>query len=122
MQCCIGLIVPHRYISATVFLMNGTALFALKLYEKTASAEREACMSFLPVRFSAECSCPLNDTREPPSVVSTTQSVVLPSASNSLLLPTDQEAIDFPTKTLISVSTTGAIGGLSTEKRKELRF
>jgi hypothetical protein len=47
---------------------------------------------------------------------------VLPSASNSLLLPTDQEAIDFPTKTLISVSTTGAIGGLSTEKRKELRF
>jgi hypothetical protein len=49
---------------------------------------------------------------------------VLPSASNSLLLPTDQEAIDFkfPTKTLISVSATGAIGGLSTEKRKELLF
>lgn len=38
------------------------ALSALKLYEETASAEREARMSILPVGFYP---CPLN--QEPPS-------------------------------------------------------
>ncbi|KAJ6531121.1 hypothetical protein B0H19DRAFT_1190498 [Mycena capillaripes] len=84
------------------------ALSALKLYEETTSAEREVCMSLLP-------------GREPPSVVSTTWPVVLPLASNSLSLPTDPDAVAYPDKTLISVSATGAIGGLATEVRKELR-
>jgi hypothetical protein len=44
---------------------------------------------------------------------------VLPSAFNSLLLPTDPEAINYPDKTLESVSATG---GLATEKCDELRW
>ncbi|KAJ7366887.1 hypothetical protein DFH08DRAFT_1004578 [Mycena albidolilacea] len=92
------------------------ALSALKLYEETASAEREARMSILPVRFYP---CPLN--QEPPSVISTTPPILLPSAPNSLLLPTDPLAIKYPDKTLISVPATGFIGGLATDERKELR-
>ncbi|KAJ7823961.1 hypothetical protein B0H14DRAFT_2825284, partial [Mycena olivaceomarginata] len=82
------------------------ALAALKLYEETASAEREAHMSLL-------------QGREPPSVDSTTQPVVLPSAFKSLLLPTDPEAIDYPEKTLESVSATC---GFVTETCNELRW
>ncbi|KAJ7359311.1 hypothetical protein DFH08DRAFT_952464 [Mycena albidolilacea] len=62
---------------------------ALKLYE-TASVEREAHMSLLR-------------GREPPSIDSTTQPVVLLSTFNSLLLPTDPEAIDYPEDTGIGV-------------------
>ncbi|KAJ7282954.1 hypothetical protein C8J57DRAFT_1463531, partial [Mycena rebaudengoi] len=81
------------------------ALSALKLYEETASAEREACMNLLPGR-------------------ETTRPVVLPSASNSLslLLPTDPEVIADPMKTLIPVSATGVIGGLATETHRQLRY
>ncbi|KAJ6531117.1 hypothetical protein B0H19DRAFT_1327234 [Mycena capillaripes] len=91
-----------------VYVCGMESISALKLYEETTSAEREDCMSLLP-------------SRKPPSVVSNTRPVVLPLASNSLSLPTDPDAIDYPDKTLISVSATGAIGGLATEVRKELR-
>ncbi|KAJ7471305.1 hypothetical protein B0H11DRAFT_1378010 [Mycena galericulata] len=84
------------------------ALSALKLYEETAWAEREVQLSLLP-------------GREPPSVVSTTRPVVLPLASDSLLLPIDSEALDYPNKTLITPSVTGVVDGLAKEKRHQLR-
>ncbi|KAJ7359324.1 hypothetical protein DFH08DRAFT_931882 [Mycena albidolilacea] len=96
----------RKYTKAAPTEDPEAALAALKLYEKAASAERDARMSLL-------------QGREPPSVGSNTQPVVLPSASNSLLLPTDPEAIGYPDKTLESVSATG---GFVTETCNELRW
>ncbi|KAJ6591249.1 hypothetical protein DFH09DRAFT_197201 [Mycena vulgaris] len=81
-------------------------LSALKLYEKATSEEREAMrISILP-------------GREPPSAGLSTPQPVVPLASDSQLLPTDPEAINYPNKTLVSVSATC---GLATGERREQR-
>ncbi|KAJ7778693.1 hypothetical protein DFH07DRAFT_1056104 [Mycena maculata] len=78
-------------------------LSALKLYEEAASKERETMrMSILP-------------GREPPSTDLSTPQHVVPAASDSRLLPTDPEAIEYPNKTLVTPSAT------NTAQRKEQR-
>ncbi|KAJ7151446.1 hypothetical protein C8R43DRAFT_1107248, partial [Mycena crocata] len=84
-------------------------LSALKLYEEAASKERETMRaSILP-------------DRDPPSASLSTPQSVVPSASDSHILPTDLEAIDYPNKTLATLSATGIIDGLNTTERKEQR-
>ncbi|KAJ7460750.1 hypothetical protein FB451DRAFT_1371607 [Mycena latifolia] len=94
--------------SSRVQMTPRLQLSALQMYEKAASEEREAHMSILP-------------GRDPPSAGLSTPQPVVPSASDSHRLPTDPEAIDYPNKTLISVSATGVIDGLTTGERKEQR-
>ncbi|KAJ7857065.1 hypothetical protein B0H13DRAFT_1902412, partial [Mycena leptocephala] len=83
---------------------------ALKLYEKAASAEREAmARMILP-------------GREPPSAGLLAPPPVVPSASDSQqLLATHPDAIRDPNKTLVTVSATGIIGDLRTDERNEQR-
>ncbi|KAF7357605.1 Pkinase-fungal domain-containing protein [Mycena sanguinolenta] len=84
-------------------------VLALQRYEKAASDERDAMLtSILP-------------GREPPGASFSTPEPVFPSNSNSQILPTDPEAIEYPDKTLDSVAATAVIGNLSTEERKEQR-
>ncbi|KAJ7455254.1 hypothetical protein B0H11DRAFT_2067365 [Mycena galericulata] len=82
----------------------------LELYERAASEVRETMrILILP-------------GREPPSASSDPAPLpVIPSVSDSQLLPTDPVAIVYPNKTLESVPTTAVIGGLPTEERKEQR-
>ncbi|KAJ6515083.1 hypothetical protein C8R47DRAFT_1089966 [Mycena vitilis] len=83
-------------------------LAVLRLYEKRASEERET----MRVR--------LLPGRPPPSVAASTPQPAVPLASGQVL-PTDPEAVDFPNKTLGSVSVTDIVPGLSTNQRKEQR-
>ncbi|KAJ6541935.1 hypothetical protein B0H19DRAFT_1268866 [Mycena capillaripes] len=84
-------------------------LSTLKQYEKTASEEREAMRtSILPVRFPAK-------------YLRLLKHVVVPSASESQLLPLHWEAINYPEKILITGSATGN-DGLDTSQRKDQRW
>ncbi|KAJ6466319.1 hypothetical protein C8R45DRAFT_1021276 [Mycena sanguinolenta] len=86
-----------------------TKLLPLQRYEKAALDERDAMlMSILP-------------GREPPGAGFSTLRPVMPSTSNSKILPTDPEAIEYPDKMLESVVATAVVGNLSTEEHKEQR-
>ncbi|KAG5645559.1 hypothetical protein DXG03_005834 [Asterophora parasitica] len=84
-------------------------LLALKHQEETASNAREAMRpKMLP-------------GREPPSADLSTPQPVAPLASDSQLLPTHPEALQYPNKTLEPVPTTAVIDGLTTDEREQQR-
>jgi hypothetical protein len=89
--------ITSNYTKAAPTEEPEAALAALKLYEETASAEREARMSLLPVRLTAEYLWRrrLNHFPQGSRLEYATR-----RAANTLLLPTDPEAIDYPDKTL----------------------
>ncbi|KAJ7696080.1 hypothetical protein B0H17DRAFT_1178129 [Mycena rosella] len=112
----------HSHIWGVGIIAFSAEACTRRLWE-AASREREVIrMNILPVRFPAEYIYPLKRAPTGPGTPSTglaTPQPVVPSTSDSQLLPLDPEAIDHPNKTLVTPSATGIISGLTTAQRKE---